>query len=186
MQNVLKRKAYLGGSCVFEPPFRHSAAYSNCNMNEGLVTIDDDTISLGTFNIVMTNRSNKHIKVNNNQTVGMLWSCEDNQIWTVHEIMIFDQNCMEGKYDKSESKPEEGHLHYVPTKHPKTGRIKVNTFLRKDFYPVEINEAVPQQDYMHYKKPSLLDTPTDIQTRDDLEKLHKENHDIFADGERGK
>ena len=68
----VKRKAYYGRSCVFEPSFKHMATYSKCNMYEGLITIDDDTISSGTFNIVMTNRSNKHIKVNKNQTMGML------------------------------------------------------------------------------------------------------------------
>ena len=71
-------------------------------MYEGLVTIDDDTISLGIFNIWMTNRSHKHIKVNNNQTMGRLQSCEENQICTVHEIVTFDQNPREGNDDKSE------------------------------------------------------------------------------------
>ena len=76
-------------------------------MYEGLVTTDDDTISLGTFNIVITNRSNKHIKVNNNQAMGMLPSCEENQICTVHKIVTFDKNPRKRRDDKSETKPEE-------------------------------------------------------------------------------
>ena len=138
-------------------------------MYEGLVTIDNDTINLGTFNIVMINRLNKHIKVNNNQTMCILQSCEENQICTAHEIVTFDQNPREGKDDKSETKPEEENLHYIPTRHPRTIRIKVNTLLRKDFYPVQINEAGPQQDYVHYKKPDLLDAHIDNQNRHDLE-----------------
>ena len=93
--------------------------------------------------------------------------------------LTFDQNPREGKDDKSETKPEEGN--YVPTRHPKVGKSKVNTLLRKDF---QINEVGPQQDYVHYKKPSLFDIPTDKQTRDDLDKLLKENHATFAEDER--
>ena len=116
--------------------------------------------------------------------MGMFYSCEENQICTVHEIVTFDQNPREGKDEKSETKPEEGNLYYVPTRHNRTGRTEVNTLLRKNFYPVQINEAGPQQDYVHYKKPNLLDAPIDNQTRYGLEKLLKENHDAFAEDER--
>ena len=54
----------------------------------------------------------------------------------------------------------------------------------QDFYPVQINKAGPQQDYVHYKKPSLLDAPIDKQTRHDLEKLLKENDDAFVEDKR--
>ena len=67
----VKRKANFGRSCVFEPSFRHRSTYSQCNTYEGLVTVDDHVVSSGTFNIVMTNRSNRHIKININQTMGM-------------------------------------------------------------------------------------------------------------------
>ena len=98
--------------------------------------------------------------------------------------MTFEENPREGKDDKSETKPEEGNLYYVPTRHPRTDRIRVNKLLRKDFYPIQINDAGPQEDYMHYKKPNLLDAPIDNQTRHDLEKLLKENHDACAVDER--
>ena len=68
----VKRRANLGRSCVFEPSFRHRSTYSQCNTYEGCVTVDDDVVSSDTFNIVMTNRSNKHIKINSNQTMVML------------------------------------------------------------------------------------------------------------------
>ena len=60
----------------------------------------------------------------------------------------------------------------------------MNTFPKKDFYPVQINEVGPQQDYVHYRKPSLLDAPVEKQTTHDLERLLEENHDAFAEDER--
>ena len=67
---------------------------------------------------------------------------------------------------------------------PRTGRLEVNTLPKKDFYPVQINEVGPQQDYVHCRKPSLLDTSVNKQTNHDLERLLEENHDAFADDER--
>ena len=55
--------------------------------------------------------------------------------------MTFEQKPRKGKDDKSETKPKEGNLYFVSTRHPKTGKIEVNTLLKKDFYPVQINEA---------------------------------------------
>ena len=60
----------------------------------------------------------------------------------------------------------------------------MNTLPKKDFYPVQINEVGPQQDYVHYRKPSLWDAPIDKQTKCDLEQLLEENHDAFAEDER--
>ena len=60
----------------------------------------------------------------------------------------------------------------------------MNTLLKKDFYPVKINKVGPQHDYVHYRKPSLLDAPVDKQTKHDLEGLLEENHDAFAEDER--
>ena len=37
---------------------------------------------------------------------------------------------------------------------------------------------------MHYKKPSLLDTPVNKQAKHDLERLLEEKHDAFAEDER--
>ena len=64
--------------------------YSHCNIYYRLVTVDDNIVSSGVFNIVMTNKSNRYIKLYNNQTMGMLSSCEDSQICMLHEIMAFD------------------------------------------------------------------------------------------------
>ena len=58
------------------------------------------------------------------------------------------------------------------------------TFPKKDFFPVQINEVCPQQDYVHYRKPSLLDAPINKQTKYDLERLKEQNHDALAEDKR--
>ena len=60
--------------------------------------------------------------------------------------MTFEQKPRKGKDEKCETKPKEGNLYCVLTRQPKRGKIEVNTLLKKDFYPVQINEAGPQQD----------------------------------------
>ena len=52
--------------------------------------MDDNIVSSGVFNIVMTNKSNRHIKIHSNQTMGMLHSCEDSQICMIHKIVMFE------------------------------------------------------------------------------------------------
>ena len=91
-----KGKLYIGKSCVFEPSFKHRSQYSHCNTYEGLVTVDDTITGSGVFNMVMTSKSNRHIKIHSNQTMGMLCSCADSQICTIHEIVSFDRNPREG------------------------------------------------------------------------------------------
>ena len=113
--------------------------------------------------------------------MGMLCSWEDSQICTIHKIVSFSK---EGRDDTSDPGTVKGNFCYVPTRNPKTGRLEVNTLPRKDFYPVQVNEAVPQHDYVHYRKPSFLDAPVDKQTRDDLNRLLEVNHDAFTEDER--
>ena len=124
---------------MFEPLFKHRSLYSHCKTYEGLVTVDDNIVRSGVFNIVMTNKSNRHIKICSNQTMGMLHSCEDSQICTFHEIIKFDKNPRKGRDVKSD--PD---LYHVPTRNPRIGRLEVNTLPKKDFYPMQINEVGPQ------------------------------------------
>ena len=63
-----KGKAYIGRNRVFEPLFKHRSLYSHFDTYEGPVTVDDNIVSSGVFNIVMTNESNRHIKIHSNQT----------------------------------------------------------------------------------------------------------------------
>ena len=180
----VKGRAYIGRMCVFEPSFRQRSLYSHCNMHEGFVTVDDNIVSSVVFNIVMTNKSNRHIKVHSNQTMGMLCACEDRQICTLYKIVTFDWNPKEGRDGKSDPDHTKGNLYYVPIRNSRTGRPEVNTLPKKDFYPVQINEVGPQHDYVYYRKPKFLDAPFNKQTRDDLERLLEESHDAFAEDER--
>ena len=131
-----KGKPYIGSSCVFEPSFKHRSLYSHSDTYEGLVTVDDTIASSGVFNIVMTNKANRHIKIHSGQTIGMLCSCEDSQIFTIHEIVSFARNPWEVRDDTSDPDTTEGNFYYVPTRNPKMGRLEVNTLPRKGFYPV--------------------------------------------------
>ena len=58
------------------------------------------------------------------------------------------------------------------------------TLLKNDSLSVKTNEAGPQENYVNYKKPYLMDAPIDKQTRLNLEKLLKENHDASPADER--
>ena len=64
------------------------------------------------------------------------------------------------------------------------GRLEVNILPRKDFYPTQVKQVGPKHDYVHYRKPSLLDAPVNKQTRDELERLLEVNHDTFAEDKR--
>ena len=112
----VKGKAYICRSCVFEPLFKHRSPYSHYETYEGLVTVDDSIVSSGVFNIVMTNKSNRHIKIHNNQTMGMLHSSEDSQICTIHEIATFDKKPRKGRDGISDLV-----LYHVLTRNPRTG-----------------------------------------------------------------
>ena len=109
----------------------------------------------------------------------MLCTCEDSQICTIHETVSFVKNSKVGRDDTSDPDATEGNFYYVPTRNPKTGRLEVNTLPRKDFHPVQVNEVGPQHDFVHYRKPNLLDSPVNKQTKNDLERLLEMNHDAF-------
>ena len=96
-----KLKASLDKNCVFEPSYRHRSNYVNCTTYEGIVTLDDSVVTLGTFNMVMTNRSNKHIKVTKPHTMGMLKTCDEDQICTIHRVPTFEQKPVKEKEVKS-------------------------------------------------------------------------------------
>ena len=104
-------------------------------------------VSSGTFNIVMTNKSNKHIKVTKGHTMGMLKMYQENQICTIHKVVIFEQKTVKEKEVNSEFQKVEKSLYHIPTMDKKTGKIEVNTLLKKDISPVTYsNKLGPQQD----------------------------------------
>ena len=114
----------------------------------------------------------------------MLCSCDDSKSCTIHKIVSFTRNPREGRDDTSDPDTTEGNFYYVLTRNAKMGRLEVNTHPRKDFYPLQVDETGPQHNFVHYRKPSLLDAPVDKQTRDDLDRLLEVNHDAFPDDER--
>ena len=65
-------RANPGLNLMFEPSNRHKSHYANCKTYNGLLTFDGQNTKSGSFEIVMTNNSNQHIKVAKNQTLGML------------------------------------------------------------------------------------------------------------------
>ena len=69
----------------------------------------------------MTNISMKHIKVNNNQTMDMLRTCQDDKICTIHKIVTFDKAPVKGEGDNTEEKQVE--KDHIPTRNEKTGII---------------------------------------------------------------
>ena len=86
----LKSHSNMSHSIVFEPSYRHRSNYIDCHTYEGLVTLDEHTASSGSFDIIMTNDSNRYVKVAKNQTLGMLQSCDSDQICTIHRIVTFE------------------------------------------------------------------------------------------------
>ena len=180
-----KFKASLGKNCVFEPSYKHQSNYVNCTTYEGIVTLDDSVLSSDTFNIVMTNRFNKHIKVTRGHTMGMLKTCEEHQICTIHRVVTFEQKPVEEKEVNSEFQKVEESLCHIPTRNKKTGKIEVNTLLKKDLCPVtHVNELGSQHDFVNYSIPALQDTPIDKQTKAALDKLLDNTKDAFAEDER--
>ena len=91
----LKSHSNIGHSIVFEPSYRNRSNYVDCHTYEGLVTLDEHTASSGSFDIVMTNNSNRYVKVNKNQTLGMLQSYDSDQICTIHRIVTFEPRPLE-------------------------------------------------------------------------------------------
>ena len=143
----------------------------------------------------MTNRSNKHIKVNKGQTIGMLRTCEEDQICTIHKIATFHSSEIGSRhrhqdYDNGKDCPRlikerEQKLYHIPTWNAKTGKVEVNTLMRDEpSTGIDINEIGPQQDFVEHKKPQLHDAPIDRKTKPDLEKLFEKNKDAFAEDER--
>ena len=176
----------MGKNCVFEPSYKNRPNYVNCTTYESIVTLDDSVVSSGTFNIVITNRSNRHIKVTKGHTMGMMKTCEEDQICTIQQRVVnFEQRPVSEKEVKSEFQKVEKSPYHIPTRNKKTGKIEVNTLLKKDLSLVaHINESGPQQDLVNYNKPALKDAPIDKQTKADCDKLLDNYKDGFAEDER--
>ena len=121
----LLRHSNPGRNFVFEPSYKHRSNYSGCDTYDGLVTLDDTIVKTGIFSIVITNRSNKHIKIDKGQTIGMLRTCEEDQICTIHKIATFNSSEIGSRhrhedYDNGEECPRlikerQQKLYHIPT-----------------------------------------------------------------------
>ena len=106
-----KLKASLGKNCVFELSYKHRSNYVNCTTYEGIITPDDSVVSSGTFNIVMTNKSNKYIRVTKGHTMGMLKTCEEDQICTIHKVVTIERKPVKEEEVNSELQKPISHSH---------------------------------------------------------------------------
>ena len=79
----------------------------------------------------MTNTSMTHIKVNNNQTMAMLRTCQDYKMCLIYKIVTFDKVPVKREEEKNEEKQVEKDLYGIPTRNEKKGKIEVNTLLKK-------------------------------------------------------
>ena len=128
-----------GRNFVFEPSYKHRPNYSHCDTYDGLVKLYGTIVKTGIFNIVMTNRSNRHIKINKGQTIGMLRTCEEEQICTIHKMPTFhsskigitprNQHNNNGKECSSFIKEKTQKLYHIYTWNAKTGKVEVNTLI---------------------------------------------------------
>ena len=88
--------------CRFEPSSRLHSDNSPCHTYDGIVVIDQEVKSSGIFHIVMTNKSQKTIKINKNSGLGLLKSCDQENISTIHTIASSEELKGEDKPQKVE------------------------------------------------------------------------------------
>ena len=156
---------------MFEPSNRHRFHYANCKTYNGVVTFDDQTTKSGSFEIVMTNNSNQHIKVAKSQILGMLKSCEQEQICTIHRLVTFEHTQIRGEgvllaetKQPSTGKPKgrtvAKDFYQIPTR-DKSGEIKILTLLKENVSTVQKITNTAFEDFVSHQKPDLQDAPID-------------------------
>ena len=152
------------------------------------------TQSLGLFEIVMTNNSNQHIKVAKNQTLGMLKSCEQEQICTIHRLVTFEHKQIGGEgvtlietkqpsAGKTKCRTVAKDFYQIPTR-DKSGEIKVLTLLKENVSTLQKITDTAFEDFVSHQKPQLQDAPINHKTKLDSEKLLEDNKDAFAEDEK--
>ena len=201
----VKSFSNIAPSVIFEPSYRHRANYINCHTYDGLVTVDEHATSSGSFHIVMTNNSNQHVKVTKNQTLGMLKSCDSDQICTIHRLVTFEPKSLEGEGMKLEytknsqtinsikTQPTTNNSHdvqsvtkdfyQIPTRNKK-GEIEILTLLKDEVSKInKITDTALEEEFVSHQKPKLQDAPIDQRTKLELEQLLIRNSDCFAEDE---
>ena len=202
----LKFHSDIAPSIIFEPSFRHRSNYVDCHTYEGIVTFDKNVANSGSFNIVMTNNSSQFVKITKNQTLGMLKSCDSDQICTIHRIVTFESKSLERdgiKQDytknpqtvnsinaqntnKTNTKPGTvvKDFYRIPTRN-KHEDIEVLTLLKDNVPSVnKITDAAFEEEFISHQKPVLQNAPADQKIKLELEQLLERNQDCFAEDER--
>ena len=168
--------------CLFEPSYRHKSDYAGCHTYEGIIVMDNEIVNSGIFHVALTNGSSRHIKINYGQIMGMLKSCNEDNICTIHKIAIF-------QLTSEDTKPQlvEKEMYCVPIRNLKTGKLRLTLSLKRMNLFILLKQRGKDlpEDFVTYKKPRLRDAPVNSRILQDLEQLLTENKETFADDERG-
>ena len=65
--------------------------------------------------------------------MGMLKSCQEDHICTIHRVVTFEQKPVKEKEVKSKFQKVEKSLYDILTRNKKTGKIEVNTLFKKGY-----------------------------------------------------
>ena len=167
-------------TCLFEPSSTHKSENAACHTYHGTVLMDNDVITSGVFEIAMTNTSWKTVKIRRNTNMGLLKSCIEEEICTIHEIITLEKPKGE---KKSKEKKVKKNVYAIPIRNNK-GEIEINNVVMKEELPhFGINEIGPQEDFVKFVKPKLQDAPVNARVLQDLENLLNENPKAFATDE---
>ena len=146
-----------------------------------------------------------HVKVTKNQTLGMLKSCDSDQICTIHRLVTFEPKSLEGEGMKLEytknsqtinsikTQPTTNNSHdvqsvtkdfyQIPTRNKK-GEIEILTLLKDEVSKInKITDTALEEEFVSHQKPKLQDAPIDQRTKLELEQLLIRNSDCFAEDE---
>ena len=141
----------------------------------------------------MTNNSNQHVKVTKNQTLGMLKSCDQDQICSIHRLVTFEPKSLGGegitpnqtKQSHDNSLEKNCHKRFLSNPDKKqTWEIEVLTVLKDNVSTVNKITDTALDEFVSCKKPELQDASIDQKTKLDLEQLLEKNKDAFAEDER--
>ena len=126
----------------------------------------------------MTNNSSQFVKITKIQTLGMLKSCDSDQIHTIHRIVTFKSKSLERDWikqdytknsqtvnsintqntSKTNTKPKTviEDFYRIPTRN-KHGDIEVLTLLKNSVSSVnKITDTAFEEEFISYQKPRLI------------------------------
>ena len=59
--------------------------------------MDDEVNNAGIFHIAMTNQSSRNVKIIRNASIGLLKSCAEDKVYTIHRVVTFHKTKEEPK-----------------------------------------------------------------------------------------